>query len=647
MNPQAMMTLILRRHKRNARELCEPDMTDNQLNFRHIAVILALLALLGGCAPVNLKPGQTETAEQALAVAGNMGNALEAQRYLLKTADRFQNTGHQEAARTLLQSKALTPPAAELTDQYRLLAMAGAVDLQDGPWADRLAASMSVNQFEQYRPDLLVRAANLQAQTYSLAQQPLNAALTWIALGQKRSDTDRTVLNDQIWQALKRTDDQTLQKQAEKAIGYETQGWLELATTLRQPGMTLEAQGKAIRQWQYNWTGHPAAASLPSELALIAKLVQERPENITLALPLSGPLASAGAALRDGFMAAFYRDASARDYDLKLTVVDTHKKPFDQLYDELRKKNPDLIVGPLEKEALAAIANRDALPIPLLALNYLDGDTQAPARMYQFGLSAEDEARQIAERLDTDGLHQVMVLIPQGGWGDRFQQALTEALAHHDGVALKTERFFRTDNFRADTAELLGINTSRDRAIDVERTIGLNVEFEPRRRQDADAIVMVAQPTIARQFNPLFAFYYAGDLPVYSPSLVYEGSPDPSRDQDLDKVRFTDIPWILSDNDPLRSAALKAFPGLNGQLGRLFAMGADAYQLSTRLPLLDQVPDSTLKGQTGVLSMSEDGQIHRHQMWAQFQSGTPQLIPEQLAPDQKPGETLPETGIKE
>lgn len=642
-----MMTPILRRHKRNARELCEPDMTDNQLNIRHFTVILILIALLGGCAPVNLKPGQTRTAAQALSVAANMGSAVDAQRYLLETADRFQNDGQQEAARTVLQSEALKAPAPVLTDQYRLLAMATAVSLQDGAWARNLAESLTVSQFERYSPDLQARAANLQAETYNLAQQPLNAALTWIALGQKRSDSDRTILNDRIWQALKRTNSQTLQQQAEKAIGYEAQGWLELATTLRQPGMTLEAQGKAIRQWQYNWTGHPAAANLPSELALIAKLVQERPQQITLALPLSGPLASAGAALRDGFMSAFYRDASARDYDLKLSVVDTNNKPFDELYDELRKKNPDLIVGPLEKEALAAIANRDALPVPVLALNYLDTDKQAPARMYQFGLSAEDEARQIAERLNTDNLHQVMALIPQGGWGDRFQQALNQALADNNGVVLKTERFFRTDNFRADTAELLGINASRDRAIDIERTIGLNVEFEPRRQQDADAIVMVAQPTIARQFNPLFAFYYAGDLPVYSPSLVYEGSPDPSRDQDLDKVRFTDIPWVLGDTDPLRAAASKAFPGLAGQLGRLFAMGADAYKLTTRLPLLEQMPDSVINGHTGVLSMSSDGRIHRRQLWAQFENGTPQPMPEQLAPAQKPGETVPETGVKE
>jgi outer membrane PBP1 activator LpoA protein len=166
----------------------------------------------------------------------------------------------------------------------------------------------------------------------------------------------------------------------------------------------------------------------------------------------------------------------------------------------------------------------------------------------------------------------------------------------------------------------------------------MNVEFEPRRRQDADAIVMVAEPTIARQFKPLFAYYFGGDLPVYSPSIVYEGTPDPSRDRDLDQVIFTDIPWVLGDDSELRKKSTKYLPGTRGQLGRLFAMGADAWQLSKRLPLLRQVEAASLDGQTGTLTMTPEGSIHRQQMWAQFQQGTPKLLPD-LPPEADTSET--------
>lgn len=270
----------------------------------------------------------------------------------------------------------------------------------------------------------------------------------------------------------------------------------------------------------------------------------------------------------------------------------------------------------------------NTLPVPALGLNYLPAGKKAPEGLYQFGLSAEDEARQIADRLKAKDIQHALVLIPQGEWGDRVEAALNQRMAENGSQALDIERFFREDNLRAVTADLLGISVSRDRAIQVERTIGLDVEFEPRRRQDAEAIIMVAEPTIARQFKPLFAYYFGGDLPVYSPSIVYEGDPDPARDRDLDQVIFTDTPWTLSEDNKLKAEANKHLSGTHGQLGRLFAMGADAWQLSKRLPLLRQVKSATIDGQTGELSMTDDGSIHRKQLWAQFRNGRPELLPE-------------------
>lgn len=604
-------------------------MTDRRPNPSRLVAVLALILGLAvaGCAPISMNPEAAQTPEEYLAVARDMDDPVEAQRYLMKTADQLQGEGRHKEARTLLQSETLASPAETLQAQYLLLAMAGAVALEDRQWAQRIADDLTIEQFGQYREDLAPQAARLQVDTFRLAGQPLQAALTLMA-----TPADMVLpadeRSDQIWQLLKRVPASAIRDQSERAIGYDTQGWLELALMLREPGMSLEEQGKAIRQWQYNWTGHPAAAQLPSELSLITMLAQERPEKIALALPLSGPLAGAGAAVRDGFMAAFYADPSADDYDIQITVTDTHEQVFGNLYDELRKDNPDLIVGPLEKEALASVMGREAMPVPLLALNYHDSAGQPPRDLYQFGLSAEDEAYQIARRLDQAGHDQVLVLIPQGDWGDRVEAALRAALDETGGVALDIRRFFRDDNLRAVTADLLGINTSRERAIAVERTIGQNVEFEPRRRQDVDAIVMVAQPTVARQLKPLFAFYFAGDLPVYSPSLIYEGRPDPSRDRDLDQVRFTDIPWVLETDNPRRQEATRAFPDMGGQLGRLYAMGVDAYRLSKRLPLLRQVEGSSVQGLTGRLTMGPDGRVQREQLWAIFEQGTPRLLPE-------------------
>ncbi|SFM73703.1 penicillin-binding protein activator [Marinobacter zhejiangensis] len=620
-------------------------MTKKLQNSPLVAALLAA-SVLGGCTSINLETHTPLSASEAVSLAADENDPMVAQSYLLRSASNFQEAGNHSAARQILKSPSLSSPNPQLLDQYLLLAMASAVELKDSPWAEQLADRLAPSQFQNYQGELVSRAGDLQASTYLLAQRPLDAALTLMAMVDAGITTDVQATQDQIWQALKQTSDTTLSGEAQRLVGYTPQGWVELAAIMREPGATLDSQGRKIRDWQYNWTSHPAASTLPSELLLITTLARQRPESIALALPLSGPLAKAGEAIRDGFLSAFYQDESTAELDINITMFDTNDTAFEELYQKILATEPDLIVGPLRKESLAELTQHAPLPVPVLALNYLPENSSVPAQFYQFGLAAEDEARQIAERLHSENRDQVLALFPDGDWGSRFEQALDNALAENNGKVLDSVRFLNAENLRTVSAGLLGIEASRQRAIDVERTIGLNVEFEPRRRQDADAIVMVAPPTIARQFKPMFAFYFGGDLPVYSPSLVYEGDPAPNRDRDLNGVRFTDIPWILGEENEFRDDALAAFGAIGGQLGRLFAMGADAYQIGNRLTLLQQVDDAALDGQTGRLTMTPDGKVQRQQQWALFQNGTPTHladVPEPTNGNGSAGEVSPPT----
>ena len=613
-------------------------MTKNRITHRALAGIFTLTLLFAGCASIDLDSQVAQSPSQALELAARESNTEKAQQYLLNVASRFQERGEHRAARTLLQSTQLAQPAPPLQTKKHLLAMTSAVALEDRKWAKSIVTKLSPDNFRSYSSDLVNRAASLQAETYALVGDHLSAAMTLMLLSQTDGKVNPQQIHDQIWAFLKAVPDQKLVSADENSIGFESEGWLELASSVRAPELSIDDQSRIIRRWQNNWPGHPAAQILPSELQLIASLAENRPEKIALALPLQGPLAAAGKAIRDGFLAAYYQDDSGDRSKTDIRVVDTSGQPFDELYKELAAQDIDLIIGPLEKKALASLTSMRTLPVPALGLNYLLDGQKAPDGLYQFGLSAEDEARQIADRLAGKGINQVLVLIPNGEWGDRVEAALLKRMQHNGAVALDIQRFFREDNLRAVTADLLGITVSRDRAIQVERTIGLNVEFEPRRRQDAEAIIMVAEPAVARQFKPLFAYYFGGDLPVYSPSIIYEGTPDAGRDRDLNQVMFTDIPWVLDDKNPLRDEASQVLSGTRGQLGRLFAMGADAWQLSKRLPLLRQVQTATIDGQTGQLTMTREGSIHRNQLWAQFRSGTPNLLPQSVAPSDEKSE---------
>ena len=145
---------------------------------------------------------------------------------------------------------------------------------------------------------------------------------------------------------------------------------------------------------------------------------------------------------------------------------------------------------------------------------------------------------------------------------------------------------------------------------------------------------MVAEPFVARQFKPLFAYYYASDVPVFSPSIIYSGRPDPARDRDVNGVYFTDLPWILDREPEFRQKAYEEFENLDGPLGRLFAMGADAWTLSTRLPLMQQVPDTRVEGHTGELWLDQNNRIHRTQMWGIFQDGVPTVVADTSATEE-------------
>src|SRR3546814_8683327 len=53
-----------------------------------------------------------------------------------------------------------------------------------------------------------------------------------------------------------------------------------------------------------------------------------------------------------------------------------------------------------------------------------------------------------------------------------------------------------------------------------------------------------------------------------------------------------ETPWLLDANDPLRKQVTAQWPQAAGSLGRLYAMGADAYRLAPRLGQLKALPDS-------------------------------------------------------
>jgi hypothetical protein len=185
------------------------------------------------------------------------------------------------------------------------------------------------------------------------------------------------------------------------------------------------------------------------------------------------------------------------------------------------------------------------------------------------------------------------------------------------------------NDFTAVLKTLLDLDGGAARRQALVRTLGQGVEYQPQRRQDAAALFLAANAGSARKLWPQLQFHHAGDLPIYTTSHIYAGRFDATRDIDLVGLRFPDSPWLLQSGAgaPLGRDALPAelaeerWP----PLGRLFAMGMDAFGLLTALGRLEDFPGASLAGATGDLTLDGLRQVHRQLIWARMTPRGPSL----------------------
>jgi outer membrane PBP1 activator LpoA protein len=348
------------------------------------------------------------------------------------------------------------------------------------------------------------------------------------------------------------------------------------------------------------------------------------PARLGFLLPLSGRLADAGEAVRDGFLAAYFGlDPTLRP---EVRFHDAASDPV-AAYRAAQADGAGFIVGPLDKENVQAVARVADGSLPVLALNFLPDGDAVPPRFFQFALAPEDEARQVAERLLAEGRRTGVALAATGEWGARVLAAFQAALAAGGGTLVATRPLTSgTMDYTEALTTLLGFEESERRYRAISAITG-PLQFTPRRREDLQFVFLAGQPTHGRLIRPQLKFHYAGDLPVYATADIYE--PNPIANQDLDGVAFTDMPWMLAD-DPattgLRNAAHELWPADARHRGRLYAMGYDSLRLVGLLAGAGGSGAEPLAGLTGRLSVDRGGRVRRGLDFAVF-GGDGQIRP--------------------
>ena len=419
------------------------------------------------------------------------------------------------------------------------------------------------------------------------------------------------------WRDLQRTDDAQLTEELEASMDPNWIAWVQLALDAR--GHSGEPTA-ALREWLALYPDHPAASPLPGGLehTLPAKPARQ----VALLLPLSGPLAAAGDAVLNGYLAAYYAAREQAPLQDELRVVDVATYPsISVAYDEAVLNGAELVVGPLDKSAVSELAARPDRSVPVLALNRIDESLSATgSALVQLSLAPEDEAATLADIAYGRGGRSALIISPAGPRGEKVEQALRQRWSALGGGVVGAAHYTGRDDFSDSVKDALGLAASEARARAIEDYLATNMEFTPRRRADADVIFLLSRDDAeARSIKPLLAFHYAGDLPVYALSGIYSGVPD-ARNRDLNGIHFVEMPWLLGESPELRVALAAADYG-SGNLTRLNALGADAYQVEAGFARLQSGPDALFRGHTGLLHMDPALRIRRELTPATFDGG--------------------------
>lgn len=607
-----------------------------------IVIILASFLVLSGCetsggmslggSGENRAERLARNGDHALAASAYMGLAVDAlgserDRYTLLAVEQYLDAGDETRARSAFRGVA-RPSAGDLLPLWTTNEAALHLYLGNADAALNLLEPLS-RQPLQRRDRLRVEA--LRADAWIQKQDPLRAVQlmtqreTWV--------TDRRGIEDnraRLWQGLLVSRPQVLRSAAEQSLDPVVRGWLTIGSLAASTGQQGVGWNNGVVRWRNENPDHPAMMIL-GDLDLPEHLLLEYPRQIALLLPLSGPNASLGRTIQNGFLGAYFATASGLDDRQSVRIYDVLAEGgASAAYARAVADGAEFVVGPLLKSNVTELANDILVPVPVLTLNNLSDDTLAPPGLYQFSLAPEDEAMSAAQRALNDGHERGVALVPNNDWGRRL---LTSFATEFEGLG-GTLLDYRTytpgkQDFSNEIENLMGLTGSVNRYQRLRANIGGALQFDPRRRQDTEFIFLATDAAAGRLLKAQLKFHYSGDIPVYSTSSV--NSFDGRSNADLNGVMFADTPWTIDPQpwiEQLPAQFAEHWPEERRRT-RLHAMGYDAYNLIASLYAARGGNMNELEGATGTLFLDANGRIHRRLAWAQFQRGEAIALPRQ------------------
>jgi outer membrane PBP1 activator LpoA protein len=361
----------------------------------------------------------------------------------------------------------------------------------------------------------------------------------------------------------------------------------------------------------------PDVAPAPDTVAVPAPGAAEAapgsPVRIALMLPLhSESLGVAAQFVRDGFMAAYERDGAG----FTVSVIETGGPGEDVAvaYAQAQEQQ-DIVVGPLSRSAVTAVASGGKVRKPTIALNRPEGSATLPPQMLAIGLSIEDEAHDVAVWAAGEQPGTAALILSAGSpWQKRIASAFA-AQWRQQGRSPQTVEMSAANGYLSD-AEL--------------------VQLRARVQNEAPALIFAALDAdqvrqVRVALGPLGA-----NIPVYGTSSLNPGMGFSGPAPELDGVRLLDVPWQVRRDDP--AVMVYPQPVANGEasptadMQRLYALGIDAFRVAREIAL-HPASRFNLDGVTGKLLISfgqGQAQFERTEQTVIYRDGVPVALPAAL-----------------
>lgn len=599
---------------------------NTKMTWRSLIFTLSTL-ILSACSSNGITPKLVHTNPPSI----TQPTELSAHRYLIEAQ---QSQGDQKLNWQLLAAKAYLTEG-HLAQAHQLLTQIKpkiTSHRQQAAWRLVSAYSAQLNQHDEQAIEFLDISSDWslpkdywqaiyqrQAELYHDNHQNVEGAKALIKLEKYVAKDQQQAIEKKIWQRLKPMD--SFQLRSYQQPGHPVlNGYLELIAISNEPVKNPQQLLTKLNQWKESYPDHPAAHFIQGSLSEVLKRKLYTPKNISILLPLSGHFAKSGNWIRNGIIAAYNDLPTTTDHKPQLNFIDTNAQPMVTLVQQIRSSQTDFVIGPLLQPNIDAYQKLN-VDLPWLALNDVTVTDSSSTANYSLSLEPETQAIQAAQQISSQGDYHPLVLVPNNPIGKRMAQSFNKQwlTTHNDPINITY--YQDQQDLQKAVQRMLLLPESKQRIHKMRRILGYSIKTEPRSRRDSNSVYIVANNLQSKLIIPFINVSispFAEPLHLFGSSRSYQSGVN---NHDLNGMMLTMTPWLLDKTSDHVKRFNQLWPHASNSARRLYALGYDSYHILPHLAQMRGFKDYHLQGLTGILSVKQNGDVHRQLVWSRYNDG--------------------------